>query len=624
MVRLSLKKLLIRLNIFLHEIDNYNKADILFMKGVLMDLKKSLFSSFFAFLLITCSAASVYAAVSIESESPEIQSLFRTENSTEKAKEFLSIVENINSTYSNLYESLKDGKKIVIFMDPAHGKLPDGRWQGGSATKRQSCTNKPEEFYSIIISRQIYRRLSENPFIEVKSTDDFMDVLKGDSSVYENIPFSETISLAGEAGAFMIISEHLNNVSVIQKASGIMNIPGIHVTRDNSGQKILKYISSSYKGFLTLYNKLDASDFSRQYAVNLKASLMNKGVQPNSWEHGAVGDDRFSYFVDFPVSVIYESGFISNPREEKLLRSQSYTSKLADSQYVSMLETIKDVFKVDISGKEPVQVNDGKQTSGDPVELMKLSRLAVFYMKKTDTDQAAKAVRLMEKKYGKGPYASRVACYSDFRNKIQKSEKYYNAGISNLDKKNRKTASRYFQMAYSTLSSAPVYSSYRNRYMEAMGRKSSSSQKSSESYKSRPFFRAERDENIYTEKAPKTRTIIFPVDEGQSLEAAIKSALNPDETNLRKLTASFKAAGNTTLKKKTVVNKKTKRKKIKWVSTTTPVKFSTGIWLVNLDKKLKVTKAKKVSSVALNPRKYQNQEYLKNSAFSPDTMNKGL
>jgi hypothetical protein len=109
-----------------------------------------------------------------------------------------------------------------------------------------------------------------------------MEVLRGESDIYRNIPFSATISMAKESNAFIIISEHLNNVSAVQKASGIMNVPGIHIINGIHGRKVLRYISDTYKGFLTLYNRVDASGFSRNYALNIKSRLMERGLQPNS------------------------------------------------------------------------------------------------------------------------------------------------------------------------------------------------------------------------------------------------------------------------------------------------------------------------------------------------------
>ncbi|MCP4133662.1 MAG: hypothetical protein GY754_22025, partial [bacterium] len=252
----------------------------------------------------------------VKPQSLLMKRVLKKEKSRRRREDLAGIIRNIDKTYGSIYTNLKKGKKLVIFFDPAHGKLANGQWQG-EATNRMSATNRPEEFYSIMLSRGLYKQLSANRHIEVKSTPDFMEVLRGKKETYKNIPFTETVKMASQVGAFIILSEHLNNVSIFHKASGTTNLKGLHIVMDHSGRRILKYVHGQYSGFLTLYNKLDASGFSKEYALKLREKLIERNLNPNSWEKGAVGDDRFSYFVDFPISIIYESGFISHPDEEE-------------------------------------------------------------------------------------------------------------------------------------------------------------------------------------------------------------------------------------------------------------------------------------------------------------------
>jgi hypothetical protein len=69
-----------------------------------------------------------------------------------------------------------------------------------------------------------------------------------------------------------------------------------------------------------------------------------------------------------------------------------------------------------------------------------------------------------------------------------------------------------------------------------------------------------------------------------------------------------------------------KRKKRIWVSEkiVRDFEFTPGIYVVNLDKKLNVVKAKRVSAVYLDPQKYQNQQYLKNSYFAETEQEKSI
>jgi N-acetylmuramoyl-L-alanine amidase len=533
----------------------------------------------------------------IDKQSKEIKDIFQNERSVEKSRALMDIINTIDDTYSDIYGSLKKGKKIVIFIDPAHGKLKNGQWQGGAATRRQSCTNKPEEYYSIIIAREMYKKLKANPHIEVKTTPDFLDVLEERGEIYNDIPFTKTTELAAKAEAFMIITEHLNNVSVMDKADGILNIPGIHITRSLGGQKMLRDVGSQYRGFLTLYNMFDAGGFSKEYAQRLRDSLVSKGIKPNNWEQGVVGDDRFTYFLDYPISIIYESGFISNPEEEKLLASKEYAVKLTDSQYTALLSTIKDVFKVDISSKTPKQL--GKKPEDDlRVEMMKLARIAVYYLKCADTQKALATIDIMEKKSGK-ELKPHMSCFAGIKNKIEQTEKLYSLAASTKNKNKKKkqqTAGRYYKQAYDLLSYSPVYKAYKDKYSRALGIRKSDTLIASSGGKTAYKPSNENKTFFYSNKAPKLRTILLPIEDGQSIETAIEAALAPDTETLTKLSDSFRKAKE----------------------------FGRGIYLISINNKLKVTKVQKVSGVLLDPWKYQNQQYLKNSYFAPPSRDKSL
>ena len=528
---------------------------------------------------------------SLENQSPEIKEILKNEKNISVTHDLTDILRRVDEIYGDIHTALQEGRKLIIFFDPAHGKLKNGQWQGGAATRRQSCTNKPEEYYSIIISREMYKRLKSNPNIDVKTTPDFFEALEGRSETYNDIPFTKTTELAAKYGAFIIITEHLNNVSVMEKADGILNIPGIHITRTLAGKKMLRYIDSSHRGFLTLYNKFDTSGFSKLYAQKLKDSLAAKGLKPNKWGEGVIGDDRFTYFLDYPISVIFESGFISNPDEEKLLTSKEYVKKLADSQYSTLLETIKEVFGVDISKK--IRKPSQKYRDSDLVNMIKLGRIAVYYLKSANTQGLMLSIKAIEKKAGK-KFAANAAYFSAIKNKIEQSEKLYSLGKNAKSKKKPKAAD-YYRQAYNMLSYAPAYRAYKNKYFEALGRNKNIQLASSYSNDD-AAYQPQKNSFIYSQKAPKLRTIILTIEENQSLEAAIDAALSPDAETLKKLTASFK---------KTAA-------------------FNKGIYLVSINNDLKVTKTSKVSGVLLDPSKYQNQQYLKNSYFASTLRDKSL
>ncbi len=548
-------------------------------------------------------------------QSPVITSLLKKDRSVKHTKELISIINRIDETYGDLHDKLTNGKKITIFFDPAHGKLASGTWQG-AVTGRLSCTNRPEEYYSVIISRKLYQFLANNPFIDVCSTDDYLAVLKGEQDTYKNIPFKKTVRLAQKHNAFIILSEHLNNVASHHKAGGILNSPGLHAVINHRGRYVLRHIEGTYKGFLTLYNQLDATGFSKNYAIKLKRMLMQQGLSPNSWEFGAVGDDRFSYFVDFPISIIYESGFISNPEEEKKFRDPEFVENIARIQYKAFIENVKAIFSVDISGFIPLKTNKPVQSR---IELLKLARIAVYYIKKGDTRRGINVIKKIESRYKKTIYKNYIEYFSEIKNRLLTSEKYYGWGLQNRRKKRYLTARRYFRKAQWNLNKAPIYYSYHKKYAAARGISFRPEMLNTSSIITEP-----RDLPVTVTRAPLKRKIIVAVDTKQGLRQALVNALNPDSATLDVLEESFKKATVVEWKRRKKYSSKKRKTIWYWKKINKKVDFSSGIYIVKINNKLQVVAAKKVSSVTLDPKKYQNEQFLKNSHFGPLEKHKAL
>jgi len=581
-------------------------------------MNRIIFASVFFFVLFSFNISIAADQGLHKTQSNAINNILKIEKNEQDLIALTDIINRIDTTYSDLYENLKNNKKLIIFFDPAHGKLPDGRWQGGAATKRQSCTGKPEEFYSIMLSRALYKLFSKNKHIEIKTTPDFLSVLKGENDIYNDIPFSTTVALSKEAGAFIIISEHLNNVSVIHKASGRSNLTGFHITRNEWGFKMLTYVTGSYSGFLTLYNKLDASGLSRTYALKLKEYLMSRGLKPNNWDFGAVGDSRFSYFVDFPVSVIYESGFISNPDEEKKLKDQEYVKKIAESQYDSLLDAIADTFGVDISGSSVKKLND--ENPRDNIDSLKLARISVYYLRKGCTEKALNAIRIMQKNYSSPNHDGYIKYFSEIRPRLEKSETYYKTALKFKNKKQNKKARYYFSLARKSLSHNPVFSAYHKRYsVELKQRQANNDSNGYNGHieKSHIFINP-------VVRAPLSQPVILTLDEGQTLEDAVRTALEPDKTSLKKITSSLKNAKFLIKKRILTYSSKKKKKIVVQKKEYKNASFTRGIYLVTLNKNLTVKNVCRVNKIPLNPGKYQNQLYLKNSYFATGEKNKAL
>ena len=573
-----------------------------------------------AFLLTSASSYSSTENPFQNDQPQSVHTIIKTERSKINREKIVEIINRIDQTYANLYEKLLKGSKLVIFFDPAHGKLPNGHWQGGDATRRTSCTGLPEEYYSILLSRKMYELLSKNSHIEVKSTDDFMSVLKGESDTYNDIPFTKTVELADKAGAFLIISEHLNNISLLYKADGKVNLPGIHITRNGYGWKVLQYVRDTYEGFLTLYNKVDASGFSMKYALKLNNKLVAKGLKPNSWNFGAVGDTRFSYFIDFPMSVIYESGFISNPDEEKNLRDPEYINKIVQSQYNALMETITEIFEVDLS--EAIVKKTG-EPAPQRIELLKLARLAIYYIESVDAHKAVQVIREMERRYSGTKYSEYTYFFSTMKKNLVRSLSNYQAAAKYKRQKKNRLARRHFWLARKYLLRAPIFAKMHERYRtELYATKDAGPDKPGNAVEIVPLKNSTPTPAIA--RAPLGRYIILPIEQNQCLEKAIEVALEPDAETLKKLVRSFKNARCYTKKKVREYSSAKKKRITRWMTSSHKIKFGTGIYIVRLDKNCNVTGARYVNSVTLNPNQYQNQQYLKNSYFAHDTKERSL
>ncbi len=562
-----------------------------------------------------------------ESQHNTIKLILKKEKSIKHTKKIINIIRQVDEVYANLYDNLLAGGKITIFFDPAHGKLKNGEWQG-EATGRISCTGHPEEYYSIMISRELYKILTTNRFLDVKSTKDFLSVMKGESNTYKNIPFSETVEQAKKQNAFIIISEHLNNISTIYKASGIINLPGIHVTYDKWGRRYLIHIKNTYKGFLTLYNKFDTTGFSKHYALKLKKTLVSKGLKANNWKFGSVADDRFSYFVDFPISVIFESGFISNPEEESNLRDPEYQRSLAESQYRSLLDSIEDTFGINLYGSRPERVHRGSNFS---LTLLKLSRIVLYYIKNNEPKKGLSIISTIKRMYGRSKYGRYLKPYQKIKKRLTnvnrkfslgkrliKSKKYLRGKKRKKYWRRYKRGKRLMRLALGQLNNKPLYSSirkhYEARYKKLIGYRKK--RKASFTRKRKKTKKMKKGYSIRIRTASLRTPIILPIEEGQSLEEAIRKALMPDENKLGELIKSFKSARIVKWKRLRKYSRKRKKRIYYWKKVIRNVTFTSGIYIVRLNKKGVVISAKRVKKVSLNQWRYQNHQYLKNSYFA--------
>ncbi len=563
-------------------------------------------------------AAAQSDQLTIRKQSKAIQKIIACEKDENRKNQLIEIIDYVDTNYGDLYNQLKKGGKVTVYFGPAHGKDNTGEWRG-TTTNRVGVSGLPEEYYSIQYSRKLYNMLKNNKFIRVVAKPEYQDVLDGKSESYHYMPFKEVMQRAKEADAFIVIEMHMNNVAIFNKADGLVNMPGIHMARDTSGRKMLINIKGKNTGFMTLYNKYDASGFSRQYAVNIRQSLVKKGYVANNWEFGAVADDRFTYYYYFPISVIYECGFISDIDEEKKLLTEEYMDGMVQSQYDMLLKTFKDMFGIDLSGDD---IKITEKDFSDNIELLKLARIAIFYIQEADTSQVNLAIGAMKKNYYYGSHKGVIDYYSSIAKMLNNCDSLYNKGMKFKNKKKYSKARKYFVYAKNSLRNNELFKGYRQKYNGAIYGNRARTEKKETVATDKPatekkvIKRPLKETSVAVKKAPVNRPVILIIRKNQSIDKSVEDALAADGDTSKKITESLRDYKVYSYKKVKQYSKK--KKKNVWVTVKNPKKYSfyEGIYLVTLDKNLNVVKAERVSSVYLNPDKYQNQQYLKNSYFA--------
>ncbi len=584
-----------------------------------MKIKANIFS------IIILLSASLFAGAALPEEAPVneyqpqpdvINIILKNEKSMETRKNIINILNNADATYKNLFDKLKAGVPLTIFFDPAHGKLSNNKWESEN-TDRMSCTGLPEEYYSIQISRKIYEKFAGNKMINVSSTEDFLSVMKKNSDVYYNIPFPTTLELAKKNNAFIIISEHLNNINSLRKAGGKINIKGIHITCDDAGNKYLSQVGAVYTGFLTLYNKYDITGLSESIANKLKGNLLAEDFTPNNWNFGTVADDRFSYFYDFPISVIFESGFISNPEEEQKLRDPEQHEIIAESQYDAIIESINDIFHIDISDGDagPDANNDDHNT------MIKLSRIVVHYIHNGDASAAISAINLTVETAGKLNHKYNVRPYIELKNLLSEAESRYYRGFVNLNAKKWWDSRQNFLQAWRTVRYVPLCFEIAEKYKKTLIRhfKTVTELQETEGEKTKLI-----PVPLCVRKAPLHIPVILPIEDGQTIRDAVRNALSPDPAAEEILVRSFDNAYETQRKKIYNYSQKKKMMIYYYKYEKKKIIFTPGIFVVTLNRNLTVANAARVWQIPLDPARYQNQQYLQNSYFASQEKDKSL
>ncbi len=240
-------------------------------------------------------------------------------------------------------------KKIVIAIDPGHG----GKDPGASGTKG---TN--EKTVTLAISRRLAKL--------VNTTRSMRAVLIRNSDVY--VDLDARSEKARKANADILISIHAD-AATNKTAKGASVLV---LNNDRAGRENRKVLNSSGKhdsllgGASEVLEETAANGESNEYMKNMIIDLTSgksrdagydlagriiKNLSTFARMHKFRPDERSLAVLKAPdiPSILVETGFISNPVEEKLLGSADYQKKIARAIFMSIQEHLADPrYKVEI------------------------------------------------------------------------------------------------------------------------------------------------------------------------------------------------------------------------------------------------------------------------------------
>ena len=240
-------------------------------------------------------------------------------------------------------------KKIVIAIDPGHG----GKDPGASGTKG---TN--EKTVTLAISRRLAKL--------VNTTRSMRAVLIRNSDVY--VDLDARSEKARKANADILISIHadaatnktakgasvlvLNNDRAGRENRKVLNSSGKHDSLLGGAREVLEETAANGESNEYMKNMIIdlTSGKSRDAGYDLAGRII-KNLSTFARMHKFRPDERSLAVLKAPdiPSILVETGFISNPVEEKLLGSADYQKKIARAIFMSIQEHLADPrYKVEI------------------------------------------------------------------------------------------------------------------------------------------------------------------------------------------------------------------------------------------------------------------------------------
>jgi hypothetical protein len=145
----------------------------------------------------------------------------------------------------------------------------------------------------------------------------------------------------------------------------------------------------------------DILGISESVAIHSKNLLKRENFIPDTWGNGIIGDTRFSYFFDFPASIIFESGFLCNPMEEAIFYSAPGQKFFAKIHYQAIVKSFSELTGIDLSKpvntKEKISAKKIDEYQDKFAELKKM-HTALFLIHKGELLKGKKLLQSIQKK----------------------------------------------------------------------------------------------------------------------------------------------------------------------------------------------------------------------------------
>ncbi len=224
-------------------------------------------------------------------------------------------------TVKRASESYRPGRDIIIAVDPGHGGFDPGAI-GKARTK--------EKDVALAIARALAARINAEPGMQA--------ILTRDSDVY--VDHRKRMDIARRARADLFISVHADAVDDRRPAGTTVYALSLNGASDEAARELAKRENKSVGG-VSLDDKDDVLasvllDLSQNAALSASLEVGGDVIR----ELARIGKvhrrsvQTANLIVlkapDMP-SILIETGFISNPSEEKRLKSKSHQRRVADA-----------------------------------------------------------------------------------------------------------------------------------------------------------------------------------------------------------------------------------------------------------------------------------------------------